>query len=472
VGGLFGLAGDVKPADQAGVVMALERRLAEAQWPRADTRDARRGYNPKTPAELAALAPGLDWPAFRAAAQVPAGAPVIVRQPSYLAAFAGLVASEPLATWKLYLQARRLDAAALVLPAGFRDASFEFHDKAMRGLARPPARWQSAIAAMDPVLGEATGQLYVEQYFPPVARARAQALVANLMKAYSASIDGLAWMSPATKAAAHQKLSRYAVKIGYPDTWRDYTGFDVRAGDAFGNQERGAAFEYRRRIVRVGAKVDRREWSMTPQTVNAYYNRSANEIVFPAAILQPPFFNASADDAINYGAIGAVIGHEISHGFDDQGSQYDGEGRLRNWWTDADRKAFEAITEKLVDQYHGYAPLPGHPLDGRLTLGENIADLSGLQIAFKAWRASLAGKPSAVIDGMTGEQRFFLGFAQVWREKTRDERLLESIVTNPHAPGRFRADGAAINADAFHEAFGTRPGDAMWKAPEDRIRLW
>jgi putative endopeptidase len=328
------------------------------------------------------------------------------------------------------------------------------------------------MVALNEALGEAEGRLYVATYFPPAAKERAQALVDNLMKAYAQSIDGLTWMSPTTKAAAHEKLSKYGVKIGYPDKWRDYSTLEVKAGDAVGNVDRARAFEYARQIVRVGRPVDRGEWGMTPQTVNAYYRASANEIVFPAAILQPPFFNVQADDAVNYGGIGAVIGHEISHGFDDRGSQFDGDGRLRNWWTEADRKAFEAITGRLAAQYDAYEPLPGKHLNGRLTMGENIADLSGLQISFKAWKLSLAGKPAPVIDGLTGEQRFYYGFAQVWREKTREERLLESIVTNPHSPGRFRADGASINSDGFHQAFGTKPGDGMWKAPEDRIRLW
>jgi putative endopeptidase len=299
-----------------------------------------------------------------------------------------------------------------------------------------------------------------------------QALVANLMKAYSQSIDGLTWMSPATKKEAHLKLSKYNVKIGYPDVWRDYTALEVKPGDALGNSDRGDAFEYRRQIVRVGGKVDRTEWGMTPQTINAYYNGNMNEIVFPAAILQPPFFNVAADDAVNYGAIGAVIGHEISHGFDDKGSQLDGDGRLRNWWTDEDRKAFDAVTGRLVAQYSAYEPLPGQHLNGKLTLGENIADLSGLQISYKAWKLSLNGKPAGKIDGLSGEQRFIYGFAQVWRSKVRDERELQLITTDPHSPGQFRADGATINADAFHDAFKTKPGDKMWKAPDERLRLW
>ncbi len=468
---LFTLSGDADGAAHAAAVIALETKIATAQWPREKTRDPKLGHNPKTPAELQALAPGFDWPVFEAQSQLQPGRIIVVRQPDYVTALAGLVKSEPLATWKLYLKARRLDGAATVLPAAFRDASFQFHEVTIAGLKQQQPRWQDAVQRMG-VLGEAVGQLYVAKYFPPEYRARMQALVANLMKAYSTSIDGLTWMSPATKKEAHLKLSKYNVKIGYPDVWRDYAGLAVKPGDALGNADRAAAFEYHRQIVRNGGPVDRTEWGMTPQTINAYYNGSMNEIVFPAAILQPPFFDAAADDAVNYGAIGAVIGHEISHGFDDKGSQLDGDGRLRNWWTDDDRKAFDAITNRLVAQYSAYEPLPGQHLNGKLTEGENIADLSGLQIAYKAWKLSLDGKPSPTIDGFTGEQRFIIGFAQVWRGKVRDERELELIATDPHSPAQFRADGTTINADAYHDAFHTKPGDKMWKAPEDRLRLW
>ena len=469
---LFTLTGDANAAPHAAQVIALETKIATAQWPRDQMRDPKRAHNPKTPAELDALAPGFDWPVFEAQAQLQPGRIVNVRQPTYVTALAGLVKSEPLESWKLYLKARRLDSVANVLPAAFRDASYQYHDVAIAGVKQPLPRWQQGVAQVNGALGEATGQLYVAQYFPPAYRARMQALVANLMKAYSTSIDGLTWMSPATKKEAHEKLSKYGVKIGYPDTWRDYTALVVRPGEALVNADRAAAFDYRRQIVRVGGKVDRTEWGMTPQTVNAYYNGNKNEIVFPAAILQPPFFNVAADDAVNYGAIGAVIGHEISHGFDDQGSQLDGDGRLRNWWTEDDRKAFDAVTSRLVAQYSAYEPIPGQHLNGKLTLGEIIADLSGLQISFKAWKLSLGGQPSPVIDGLTGEQRFIYGFAQVWRSKTRDERALQLLTIDPHSPGEFRANGATINADAFHDAFGTKPGDKMWKAPEDRIRLW
>jgi putative endopeptidase len=472
LGKLFSLSGDAQSAAHAQQVMALETKIAQSQWSQVELRDPQKAYNPKKPAELAALAPGVDWSAFAQAAGLPAGATVVVNQPSYATALAGLLKSEPLATWKLYLQARRLDAVAIVLPAGFRDASFEFHGKAIQGLQQPRARWQKAMDELNGDLGEAVGELYVAKYFPPAAKARVQALVANLLKAYSSSIDTLTWMSPDTKKAAHEKLAKYGVKIAYPDHWRDYSKLEVRAGDALGNSDRAASFEQARQVVRVGHKVDRTEWDMTPQTVNAYYEPTKNEIVFPAAILQPPFFDVNADDAVNYGGIGTVIGHEISHGFDDEGSQFDGDGRLRNWWTDADRKAFDAITSRLVAQYDAYEPLPGKHVNGKLTLGENIADLSGLQISFKAWKLSLGGQPARTLDGLTGEQRFYYGFAQVWREKQRDERQLQRLVTDPHSPARFRANGASINSDGFHEAFGTKPGDGMWKAPEDRIRLW
>ena len=471
---LFTLSGEsaTDAAAHAAQVLALETKIATAQWARDKTRDPKLSHNPKTPAELEALAPGFDWAAFEQQSQLQPGRIIIVRQPSYVTALAGLVASEPLETWKLYLKAARLDGVASVLPAAFRDASYQFHDVAIAGVKEEQPRWQRGVARTNGALGEAIGQLYVAQYFPPAYRARMQALVANLMKTYSTSIDNLAWMSPATKKEAHLKLSKYSVKIGYPDTWRDYSAFVVKAGDALGNADRGNEFEYRRQIVRVGGPVDRTEWGMTPQTINAYYNGSQNEIVFPAAILQPPFFNVAADDAVNYGAIGSVIGHEISHGFDDKGSQLDGDGRLRNWWTDDDRKAFESVTNRLVAQYEAYSPIPGQHLNGKLTLGENIADLSGLQIAYKAWKLSLDGHPSPKIDGLTGEQRFVYGFAQVWREKAREERALQLLTTDPHSPGRFRADGATINADAYHDAFHTKPGDKMWKAPEDRLRLW
>jgi putative endopeptidase len=469
---LLALDGDPQAAAHAAAVIALEHKLAAAQWSQEALRDPVKACNPMTLAQLSARAPGVDWRAFVDAGETPVPSTLVVLQPTYAAAFARLVAHEPLDTWKRYLRVRLLDARAHVLPAGFREASFAFHGAAIQGLKADRARWQQGVDSVNGALGEAVGQLYVAQYFPPAYKARMLELVGNLLKAYAASIDGLTWMSPPTKAAAHEKLSKYAVKIGYPDHWRDYSALEIRAGDPLGNVMRASRFEYLRQAVRAGKPVDRGEWDLLPQTVNADYDPNKNAITFPAAILQPPFFDMQADDAVNYGAIGAVIGHEISHGFDDQGSQFDGDGRLRNWWTDADRAAFKATTSRLVAQYAAYEPLPGQHVNGQLTLGENIADLSGLQIAYKAWKQSLGGQPAPVIDGLTGERRFFYGFAQVWRTKTRDERQLQLLSIDTHSPGQFRADGAAINADGFHEAFGTRPGDGMWKAPADRIRLW
>ena len=469
---LLGAQGSKHAVVQASGVMELETRIARIQWTSEENRDPVKTYNPMTIAQIRAKAPDIDWPAYFGAAQLVDPPFVSIAQPSYFWALDKLVKSEPLDLWKTYLRVHLMDAVALELPAGVRDARFQFRGVAMNGLQADRPRWERAVGTLNDSMGEAIGQVYVSEYFPPAYKARMVELVDNLMKAYAQSIDGLTWMSPATKVEAHTKLSKYGIKIGYPDHWRDYTALDVKAGDALGNGVRAAQFEYRRQVVRNGKPVDRTEWGMTPQTVNAYYDGTKNEIVFPAAILQPPFFDMKADDASNYGAIGAIIGHEISHGFDDEGSQYDGDGKLRNWWTADDRKAFEAITGKLDAQYSSYEPLPGVHVKGKLTMGENIADLSGLQIAYKAWKISLGGKPAPVIDGITGEQRFYYGFSQAWREKLRDEALLHLVTTNPHSPAQFRADGASINSDGFHEAFDTKPGDKMWKAPADRIRLW
>jgi putative endopeptidase len=342
----------------------------------------------------------------------------------------------------------------------------------LNGTTEPKPRWQLGIDQVNGALGEALGQLYVAEQFPPEAKQRMLTLVNNLLSSFGDSIDGLTWMSPATKTRARKKLGTYLIKIGYPEKWRDYSKLQVLHGDALGNGLRAARFEWARQTAKANKPVDKTEWGMTPQTVNAYYNPFANEIVFPAAILQPPFFDLKADNAVNYGAIGAVIGHEISHGFDDQGSQFDFDGALRNWWLDADRAAFKKLGDALVAQYETYEPLPGKPLNGRLTLGENIADLSGLQIAFKAYQKSLAGKPSPVIDGMTGEQRFFYGWAQAWREKVRENRILQLLTTDSHSPPEFRANGGVINHDGFHNSFVTKPGDKLHKPTAERIRIW
>ena len=466
------LAGEKEPADVARRALAIEQRIAELHWDNVANRDPVRLYNPMTPDALAKAAPGLDWAAFMQAAGLVGVDRLCISQPSTTTGIAELFADVPLADWKLYFKLQTLDAAAPLLPQAWRAAHFAFHRTALTGVTAQVPRWQQAIAELNGALGEALGQIYVARHFPPAQKARMQQLVANLLASYHESINGLAWMGPATKAQAQDKLAKYVSKIGYPDTWRDYSGLLVQDGDALGNAQRSARFEWQRIAAKAGQPVDRAEWDMTPQTVNAYYNPSANEIVFPAAILAPPFFDMAADDATNYGAIGAIIGHEISHGFDDQGSQFDGDGLLRNWWTDADRQAFEAIGAQLVAQYEGYEPLPGKPLNGKLTLGENIADLSGLQVAYKAYQRSLDGQPAPVLGGYSGMQRFFLGWSQAWRAKARDERALQLLTVDPHAPAEFRANGAAVNHDGFHEAFGTRPGDKMFKPTGERIRIW
>ena len=469
---LAGLLGEKDPGAAAERVLALEEKIAAVHWDKVENRDPVKTYNPMTPAEIAARAPGMDWDAYFAATGLGKLDSIAVAQPSAIAALSGLIASEPLKDWQLYLRLHAVSGNADVLPKAVRDARFAFFGQALSGQKAELPRWQKSIGEVNGALGEAVGQLYVARHFPPEAKARMEKLVANLLAAYKDSIDGLSWMSPTTRAAAQDKLSKYVTKIGYPAKWRDYSSLDVREGDAFGNSQRAAQFGWKRMIAKAGKPVDRSEWGMTPQTVNAYYSPLSNEIVFPAAILQPPFFDMNADDAVNYGAIGAVIGHEISHGFDDKGSQYDGDGVLRNWWTPEDRKAFEGIAAKLVAQYDSYEPIPGKHVNGKLTLGENIADLSGLQVAYKAYLRSLGGKPSATIGGYTGEQRFFLGWAQSWREKAREERMLQLITTDSHSPGEYRANGAVVNHDGFHQAFGTKQGDKMYKAGEERIRIW
>lgn len=470
---LFRLDGDRKHAARsARDVLMFETRLAKAQWTEVANRDAQKTWNPMTRAQLASKAPGMDWQAFFGAAEMPSLARLNVSQPDYAQAVAKAVQEVPVATWKLYFRARVMDANANLLAKPWRDAHFAFHGKALSGSEQPKPRWQQGIDALDGALGEAVGQQYVARYFPADHKARMQALVANLLKAYGESIDGLTWMSPVTKVKAREKLSKYATKIGYPDKWRNYSGLKVKDGDPVGNAERAGHFDFKRVAAKLGQPVDRSEWLMTPQTVNAYYNPAMNEIVFPAAILEPPFFDMAADDAANYGAIGAIIGHEISHGFDDQGAQYDGDGKLDNWWTPQDAKAFDALGKRLVAQFAGYEPLPGHKVNGQLTLGENIADLSGLQIAYKAWKLSLNGATPPVINGLTGEQRFFYSFAHAWRSKYREELQLRLLTADPHSPPEFRANGTVMNHDGFEAAFGLKPGDKMYKAPQNRIRIW
>ncbi|OHX11819.1 peptidase M13 [Chromobacterium amazonense] len=469
---LFRQAGYAQPDKCAKRAMALETKLAQLQRSRVENRDPQKTYNKMTPAQLAKLAPKVDWRGFFTAAGMAEVGEFNVAQPEYVAGVAKLLQKEPLLNWQDYLIAHILDGYAPYLNKAMVDARFDFYGKALSGTPEQRPRWKRGVQLVESSLGEALGQLYVAKHFPPENKLKMQELVGNLMQAYRQSIDGLSWMGPQTKQAAQLKLSKYMLKIGYPEHWRDYAGLEIKADDLVGNVKRANRFDYQWQLSHLGKPVDRTEWGMTPQTVNAYYNPSQNEIVFPAAILQPPFFNAEADDAANYGGIGAVIGHEISHGFDDQGSQYDADGNLRDWWTAEDKARFHELASKLVAQYEAYEPLPGKHINGKLTLGENIADNVGLQIAYKAYQLSLAGKAAPVIDGMSGDQRFFYGFAQVWRGKMRDEALLQRLVSDPHSPEAFRAIGATSNSDAFQRAFAVKPGDKMYKPEEERIRIW
>ncbi|MCC7461182.1 MAG: M13 family peptidase [Gammaproteobacteria bacterium] len=473
IAALLGAAGASEPAaaESAARIVALETELARASWTKVQNRDPVATYNKVRLAAAGSLAPGFDWLRFFAGA----GAPVevfLVSQPSYVTALGGLLAARPLADWKDYFRFRLLDTYAPSLAARFDALHFGFHQRTLNGVEEQPPRWKRAVTATDGALGEITGRLYVQRHFSPAARARARALVDNLLAAYRQSIDQLDWMGPQTRAQAQQKLARISVKIGYPDQWRDYSALQVHADDLVGNLLRSARFEQQRQVRRLGGPVDRSEWLMTPQTVNAYYNPLMNEIVFPAAILQPPFFNAAADPAVNYGGIGAVIGHEISHGFDDQGRQFDGDGNLRDWWTAADGERFKARTAALVQQFNQYHVLDDQPVNGELTLGENIADLSGLAIACQAYRIALQGRPAPRIDGYSGAQRLFLGWGQIWRRKYRDDNLRMRLAVDPHSPSEFRANGPVSNIDAYYAAFDVRPGDREYRAPAERVRIW
>lgn len=454
----------------AGII-ALESEMAKIQLSRVDRRDPIKSYNKLDLNGLDAAAPGFDWAAFLDATGRKIDT-VNLSQPTYAKSAAQLIRNTEIAVWHDYLTVRLLDRFAPVLPQAFVDAHFLFHEKALAGAKELRPRWKRGVALLEGNIGEDIGKQYVARHFPSIAKERMDILVSNLFKAYAQSIDALLWMSPTTKAQAKDKLSKYSVKIGYPEKWRDYSQLDIKSDDLYGNVYRGAEFAYKNEMDRLGKNIDRTEWRMTPQTVNAYYNASTNEIVFPAGILQAPFFDALADDAVNYGAIGAVIGHEISHGFDDRGSQFDGDGNLRSWWLDLDKKAFTGLTSKLVEQFDAYSPIEGRYINGKLTLGENIADLSGLQVAHKGYRLSLSGQQAPVIDGFTGDQRFFIGFAQVWRGKAREEYMLQGLVSDPHSPSEFRAIGAVMNSDAFHEAFDVKPSDKMFKPKSDRIGIW
>jgi putative endopeptidase len=470
---MLALAGDKTAAADARAIVAFETELAKVQWTKVENRDPVKTYNKVELAKMAEVAPGFNWTSYLDAAGISNKASyVVVSQPSYLKGFAELSNKTPLDTWKAYLQLHLIEAYANFLSKPFVDERFAFYGTTLSGVKEMQPRWKRAVGTVEGAMGESLGKLYVEKHFPAERKARMEVLVKNLLAAYKQSIETLDWMSPETKKEAQAKLAKFTYKIGYPNKWKDYSALVVSRDDLVGNVMRSRVVESNRELGKLGKPIDREEWGMTPQTINAYYNPEMNEIVFPASILQPPFFDANADDAVNYGAIGGAIGHEISHGFDDQGSQYDGDGNLRNWWTPQDKANFAAKTKKLVAQYGAYSPVPGYNVNGELTLGENIGDNSGVAIAYKAYKLSLKGRHAPVIDGLTGDQRFFMGFGQVWRMKMREPQQIVQVKTDPHSPGQFRANGTMMNQPAFYEAFKVKPGDKMYLAPKDRVIIW
>jgi putative endopeptidase len=460
-------------------VVALETKLAAHHWDVVKDRDADLTYNALTLAELAQRAPEFDWQSWVVALGAPQGSldQLVVREPSFAEGFAQLWASEPLEDWKAWLTFHVVSDRAPYLNDELVEANFDFYGRTLTGAQELRDRWKRGVALVQGVLGEAVGKVYVERHFPPSHKERMEQLVANLVEAYRQSIAQLDWMGEETRAKAQAKLDKFTPKIGYPAKWRDYSALVVTPDDLVGNVRRASAFEQDRELNKIGKPIDRDEWFMTPQTVNAYYNPGMNEIVFPAAILQPPFFDADADDAVNYGGIGAVIGHEIGHGFDDQGSKYDGDGRLEDWWTADDRAEFEKRTKALIDQYSQFSPqqlTTGQKVNGGLTIGENIGDLGGLSIALEAYRIALGTSldEAPVIDGFTGAQRVFLGWAQVWQSKGRDEEVVRRLATDPHSPNEFRCNGVVRNVDEFYAAFDVQPGDALYLEPAERVRIW
>jgi putative endopeptidase len=468
---MFALAGFKAAAKNAELILALETALAQKHWTRVDSRDDDKTYNKYALAKVNKLTPGFDFSAYLRASGVTNDA-VIVMQPSAFTGFAEQLQKQPLGTWKIYFKWHLLRGFAPLLSKPYVDENFAFYSKTLRGIEENRPRWKRAVEAVESSLGESLGKIYVARHFPPQAKARMEELVANLIKAYDQSIRSLDWMTEPTKQQALAKLAKFTPKIGYPNKWRDYSALSIDARDLVGNLIRAAEFEHNYQLGKLGKPIDRDEWHLTPQTVNAYYNPNLNEIVFPAAILQPPFFNLEAEDAVNYGGIGAVIGHEIGHGFDDQGSKFDGDGNLRSWWSEADRKKFEERTKALIGQYDRYEPIPGQKVNGALTIGENIGDLGGATIAYLAYKIALQGKEAPVLDGFTGDQRFFIGFGQIWRDKMRDAAMLERLKTDPHSPAEYRCNGAVVNVPQFYSAFGVKAGDQMYLPPEQRVKIW
>lgn len=470
------LAGMSNADDSAQRIFALESALAAHHWDRVKCREADLTYNKLSFAELGELTPGFPWETYLSAVDAPSSAfeHVIVRQPSFLSGMSDVLSNFAIDEWKLWLTWHLISDAAPLLSKAFVEQNFAFYGTTLSGTPQLRERWKRGVGMVEGAMGEAVGEVYVAKHFPPAAKERMEELVANLIEAYRQSISSLPWMGEETRKKALDKLSKFTPKIGYPEKFRDYSSLIIDRHDVVGNARRAAEFEWNRNIKKISGPVDRTEWFMTPQTVNAYYNPGMNEIVFPAAILQPPFFDMEADDAANYGGIGAVIGHEIGHGFDDQGSKFDGDGNLENWWTDQDRVEFEKLTGKLIAQYDALSPAetPGSNVNGAFTIGENIGDLGGIDIAYKAYLLSLKGQQPEVIDGLTGAQRFFYGWAQVWRTKIRPEEALRRLTVDPHSPAEFRCNQVVRNVDQFHEAFGVTSTDALWMEPSERVKIW
>jgi len=464
------LAGFANAEARAEAIYALEEKIAKGHWTSAESRQIDKLYNPVATAALDKDYAGLGWSTYLQTAGLAGQPQVIVTQPSAIKAALALVANEPMDVWKDYLRFHTVKAASPMLSKAFVDLNFGWA-QTLSGTPKLKDRWKRGVDLVNGTMGEAVGEIYVARYFPPEAKAKADELVRNLIKAMDARLANLAWMAPETKVKARAKLAAFTPKIGYPSKWRDYSALKVERGDLWGNVMRATEFEYQRQLGKIGKPVDRSEWFMTPQTVNAYANPLMNEIVFPAAILQPPFFDPKADDAVNYGAIGAVIGHEISHHFDDQGRKFDMNGNLSDWWTKEDVARFDALAKRVVDQYGSYEPLPGKKVNGELTLGENIADLAGVTISYDAYKMSLKGKKATKLGGYMPDQRFFLGFGQVWRNKYREPVLLQQLTTDPHTPGHFRPY-VVRNIDAWYSSFGVKPGEKFYLKPEDRAHIW
>ena len=456
---------------QAARIFELERRMAQLHWDRAQSEQVLKGNNHWLRRDFAQRAPGLDWPAFFAAASLAAQQQFVVWQPSAITGLSALTASVPLPTWKAYLRFHLIEANSAYLPRAFVAEHFAFHGQLLSGTPQLRPRWKRAIDATNEALGEAVGKLYVERYFPPAEKARAEEMARNLVAAFGTRIDRLQWMAPETRARAKAKLATLKIGVGYPDRWRDYSGLEVQRADAFGNAERARLFEYRHNLAKLGQSVERGEWAMNPQLVNAVNLPAMNALNFPAAILQPPYFDPQRDPVMDYGAIGAIIGHEISHSFDDQGALFDASGRLKNWWSEEDFAHFRAAGEQLVEEFNRYHPFADVSVNGRQTLSENIADVAGLSVAYDAWRLTLPGKPAPAEAGFNGDKLFFLSFAHSWRQKIREPELRQRIVTDGHAPAEYRAD-TVRNLDAWYDAFDVRPAQKLYLAPADRVRVW